>query len=136
VLGTLPNEMRLDWRRLVVPSQTCTSMRVHRNVRCLGWHARRTRCPREKLETLQLKFTGLSGKPAAPVPTVGSAISGRHVARDNGHQAAPDCPVCQGDHGCNGRLHQKRKGDRTCSLSGVPTDKRQLLPTKWSSNGS
>jgi hypothetical protein len=31
------------------------------------------------------------------------------VARANGHQAAPDCPVCHGGTGCNGRLHQKRK---------------------------
>jgi hypothetical protein len=41
---------------------------------------RRTRCSRELLGTLRLKFTGLPGEPAAPAPTVGSAISGRHVA--------------------------------------------------------
>jgi hypothetical protein len=34
--------------------------------------------------------TGLSGEPTVPAPTVGSAISGRRVARANGHQAAPD----------------------------------------------
>jgi hypothetical protein len=44
------------------------------------------------------------------------AINGRCVARANSHQAAPDCPVCtrhcpvcQGNRGCNGRLHQTRK---------------------------
>jgi hypothetical protein len=41
-----------------------------------------------------LVCTGLSGEPAAPVPTVGSAISERRVARANGHKAAPNCPVC------------------------------------------
>jgi hypothetical protein len=34
--------------------------------------------------------TGLSGE-----PTVGHAIRGRHVARTNGRQGAPDCPVRQ-----------------------------------------
>jgi hypothetical protein len=38
-----------------------------------------------------------------PRPTVGSAINGRHVARANGHLVAPDCLVCQGDRGRNGR---------------------------------
>jgi hypothetical protein len=48
--------------------------------------------------------TRLSGELATPTPTVGSAINGRHVACANGHQAALDCPVCQGGHGYNGRL--------------------------------
>jgi hypothetical protein len=40
---------------------------------------------------------------------VDSAISRRRVAYANSHQAAPDCPVCQGGRGCNSRLRQKRK---------------------------
>jgi hypothetical protein len=49
-------------------------------------------------------------------PTAGRAIHGRRVARTNGRQGAPDCPVCTGQcpvrqlaQRCNGRLRQKRK---------------------------
>jgi hypothetical protein len=96
---------------------------------------------------------GLSGEPMAPAPTVGSAISGRRVAWANSNLVAPDCPVCtgqcpvrQGDRGLNGWLRQKSKEIehrtrtihvRWCTgLSGAPPDRRQELPTKWSSNGS
>jgi hypothetical protein len=48
--------------------------------------------------------TGLSGE-----PTVGRAIHGRRVARANGRQGAPDCPVCHRARSCNGHLRQKRK---------------------------
>jgi hypothetical protein len=41
--------------------------------------------------------------------TVGRAIRARRVARANGRQGAPDCPVRQPARSCNGRLHQKRK---------------------------
>jgi hypothetical protein len=37
--------------------------------------------------------TGLSGEPTAASATVGRAIRGRRVARANGRQGAPDCPV-------------------------------------------
>jgi hypothetical protein len=143
VLGILSNQMKLDWRWLAVPSQTSTSMRVHQTVWCTlnsvwcpGWQARQTRCSREKLGMLRLKFTGLSDEPAAPAPTVGRAISVRRVARANGHQAALNCPVCQRARGCNDHLHQRRKEIMHCSLSGAITDRIQLLPSKWSSNGS
>jgi hypothetical protein len=60
--------------------------------------------------------TGLSGEPTVASATVGRAICGRHVARTNGRQGAPDCPVCTGQclvrqlaPCCNGRLCQKRK---------------------------
>jgi hypothetical protein len=121
VLGTLTNQMKLDWRSLAKSSQTCTSLRctglsgVHWTV-ALGKSSR----------ALRLKFTGLSGEPTAPAPTVGNAISGQRVARANGHQAAPDCPVCtgqcpvrQGDQRLNSRLRQKRKEIRHCSYSVV-----------------
>jgi hypothetical protein len=52
--------------------------------------------------------------------TVGRAIRGRRVARANGRQGAPDCPVCTGQcpvrqlaRSCNGHLRQKRKEIRT-----------------------
>jgi hypothetical protein len=47
-----------------------------------------------KVGGAMVKFTGLSGEPAAPAPTVGSAISGQHVARANIQQAAPDYSLC------------------------------------------
>jgi hypothetical protein len=37
--------------------------------------------------------TGLSGEPMIASATVGRAIRGRRVARTNGRQGAPDCPV-------------------------------------------
>jgi hypothetical protein len=52
---------------------------------------RRSRRSREKFNSVRLKFTGLSGE-----PTVDRAIRGRRVARANGRQGAPDCPVCTG----------------------------------------
>ena len=55
--------------------------------------------------------TGLSGEPTAASATVGRAIRGRRVARANGRQGAPDCPVCTGQcpvrqraRSCNGHL--------------------------------
>ena len=88
--------------------------------------------------------TGLSGEPTAASATVGRQIRGRHVARSNGRQGAPDCPVCTGQcpvrqlpQICNGRMRQKRKeiAHRTATgtvrrhtgLSGAPPDKRQTL---------
>jgi hypothetical protein len=92
VLGSLSKQMKLDWKSLASPSQTCTSLRLHRtvrctldSVRCLGWRARRTRCSREKLAGVTtivhwtvwcapdcLVCTRLSGVVAAPALTVGS----------------------------------------------------------------
>jgi hypothetical protein len=80
--------------------------------------------------------TGLSGEPTASAPTISSAISGRHVARANGHKTALDClmctgqrPVCQGDRRLNGRLCQKRKeiGHCTCPVR-QPTEGKNCLP--------
>jgi hypothetical protein len=79
--------------------------------------------------------TGLSGEPTVASATVGRAIRGRRVARANGRQGAPDCPVHQLPRICNGRLRQNRKEIRTgpstvtvqwCTgLSGAPPDRRQ-----------
>jgi hypothetical protein len=60
--------------------------------------------------------TGLSGEPTAASATVGRQIRGRRVARSNGQQGAPDCPVCteqcpmrQRPQIYNDRLRQIRK---------------------------
>jgi hypothetical protein len=60
--------------------------------------------------------TGLFGEPTVASVTVGRAIRGQRVARTNGWQGAPDCPVYTGQYPvrqlawrCNGRLRQKRK---------------------------
>jgi hypothetical protein len=53
--------------------------------------------------------TGLSGEPTVASATVGRAIRGRRVARANGRQEAPDCPVRQLPWICNARLRQNRK---------------------------
>jgi hypothetical protein len=60
--------------------------------------------------------TGLSGELMAASAMVGRAICGRRMARANGRQGAPDCPVCTGQcpvrqlpRLCNSRLRQKRK---------------------------
>jgi hypothetical protein len=60
--------------------------------------------------------TGLSGEPTVASATVGHAISGRRVARANGRQGAPDCPVCTGQcTNCPGAatvICAKKDGDR------------------------
>jgi hypothetical protein len=80
--------------------------------------------------------TGLSGEPTVASATVGRAIRGRRMARANGRQGAPDCPVRQLPRSCNSHLRQKRKeigtGPSTVTvrwrtgLSGAPPDRRQL----------
>jgi hypothetical protein len=86
--------------------------------------------------------TRLSGEPTVASATVGRAIRGRRVARANGRQGAPDCPVCTGQcpvrhlaQRCNGRLRHNRKeigtGPSTVTvrwrtgLFGAPPDRRQ-----------
>jgi hypothetical protein len=97
--------------------------------------------------------TRLSGEPTVASAMVGRAIRGRRVARANGRQGAPDCPVCTGlcpmrqlARSCNGCLRQKRKeigtGPSTVTvrwrtgLSGAPLDRRQGWPSLLASNGS
>jgi hypothetical protein len=95
---------------------------VHQTVRCApnsvqcpSWPGDELVALGKKPRALRLKITGQSGEPSVSAPTVDSAISGRHVGRANGHQAAPDCPVRQGDQRLNGRLRQKRKEIGHCS---------------------
>jgi hypothetical protein len=108
----------------------------------LGKNQRRTAI----IHRTVLWCTGLSGEPTVASATVGRAICGRRVARANGRQGAPDCPVCTGQcpvrqlpRSCNGRLRQKRKEIGTglstvtvwwrTGLSGTPPDRRQPWPS-------
>jgi hypothetical protein len=75
---------------------------VHRTVSGVPDWLRRTRCSREEINGVRLKFTGLSGvHQTAGEPTVGRA-NGRlrdpRETRDraNGREGASDCPVCTG----------------------------------------
>jgi hypothetical protein len=83
----------------------------------------------ENLWASRLKFTGLSGVPAER--TSNSRPHDQRATRglrqqSPGHTglsgALPDCPVCQGGGGCNGRLRQTRKGIAHYSLSGGASD--------------
>jgi hypothetical protein len=58
-----------------VPSHTSLACWCTRHYLVPRLARRRTRCSRELLGTLQLKFTGLFGEPTAPVPTVDNEIS-------------------------------------------------------------
>jgi hypothetical protein len=107
VLGTLLIQLRLDWRSLAKRSQKCTSLwctglsGVHRTVSgaqagsAMNSSPSRIRRGRYDYNSPDCPVcTGLSVEPTTPAPTVGSAISGRRVARDNGHLVAPDCVWC------------------------------------------
>jgi hypothetical protein len=92
------------------------------SVRCPGWSGDELIALRKSSRASRLKFTGLSCEPTVPAPTIGSAVSGRRVARANGHLVAPDCSVCTGqcpvwqvDRGLNGQLRQKMKEIQHCS---------------------
>jgi hypothetical protein len=90
--------------------------------------------------------TGLSGEPTAASATVGRQIRGRRVARYNGRQGAPDCPVRQRPQICNGLLRQIRKEIRIghaivtvrwrTGQSGAPPDRRERWPAFLAANGS
>ena len=128
MLGTLSNREKLDWRSLAKSNQTCTSLWCTGHCPVL-WLVRPANMPLSRKFSAPRLYSsdcpvciGLFDEPAAHTPMVGSAISGRRVDFANGHQAAPDCPVCQGGRGCNGRLRQKRKEIVHYSLSGGASD--------------
>jgi hypothetical protein len=101
---------------------------------------------------VRLKFTRLSGEPTVASATVDRATRGRRVARSNSRLGTPDCPVCteqcpvrQSTLRTNGRMRLIWKviahrtatvNVRWCTgLSGAPTDRRQVWPSKLASNG-
>jgi hypothetical protein len=71
----------------------------------------------------------VSGEPTAASATVGRAIRGRRVARTNGQQEAPDCPVRQPARSGNGRLRQIRKEIHTGHASDCPVVHRTIRCT-------
>jgi hypothetical protein len=89
-----------------------------------------------------------AGEPTVASATVGHAIHGRCVARNNGRLGTPDCPVCTGQ--CpvrqpiprtNGQMRQKRKeiAHRTATvtvrwcpgLSGAPPTEGKFGLPSW-----
>jgi hypothetical protein len=90
--------------------------------------------------------TRLFGEPTVASAMIGHAIRGRRVARSNGRQGVPDCPVRQLPPRTNGRMRQKRKEIahltatvtvRWCTgLSGASPDRRQVWPSLIVFNGS
>jgi hypothetical protein len=44
-------------------------------------------------------------------PTIGHVISGCHICPANGHQAAPDCPVCHGTRGWQRSASPNKEGN-------------------------
>jgi hypothetical protein len=91
-LSGLDGGVRLQFTRLSGGAPDCPVSRP--------WRSRHSR---EKFNGVRLKFTGLSGggtglsgEPTVDWATVGRAIRGRRVARSNGRQEAPNCPVCTG----------------------------------------
>jgi hypothetical protein len=118
-----------DWKRVPVRSQDSTQSGtpdcpvVHRTVSGApggspaNWPllGKLRQCTTIIHQTVR-RCTGLSDEPTASSATVGRQIHGRRVARSNGRQGAPDCPVCTGQcsvrqpaRSCNGRLRQEWK---------------------------
>jgi hypothetical protein len=72
-------------------SAKVSSVWVHRTVSGVPGWLRRTCCPREEINGVRLKFTGLSGE-----PTVGRAIRAGHVAEPTarrGHRTVSGAPT-------------------------------------------
>jgi hypothetical protein len=150
VPGTLLSQVQkeFNWNNEYCTSCGCTGhCSVHRLAQ------RRTRCSWKSSRKLRLKFTGLSGEPTSSTPTVGSAIDAQSTGDawpdatvTRPHRAircAPDCVRCaKGTDGST--VDFAKEGNKSCTvhvqwctgLSGAPTDRRQELPTRWSSNGS
>jgi hypothetical protein len=162
----MPRKEELKWRKVGKVQPTPTLARhtglsggAPDNVRCarlaggeptaLGKTQRRTTIIHRTVRWC----TGLSGEPTVTSAKVGCAIRGRRVARSNGRLGTPNCPVCTGQ--CpvrqltprtNGRmlLIWKEIAHRTTTvivrwctgLSGAPPDRRQVWPSKLTSNGS
>jgi hypothetical protein len=68
--------------------------------------------------------TGLSGEPKVASATVGRAIRGRRVARNNGRLGTPDCPVRQLTQGptvgCTRKGRRSRTGQLQWLSGGAP----------------
>jgi hypothetical protein len=149
--------MRLDWRSLAKSSQTCTSLRC---TRLSGVHRtlaqQQTRCSRKIAEGAVAKIhRTVRCAPDCPVSqqhprqwsaarSAGDAWPTPTVTRPHWTVwCAPDSVRCaKGTEGSTvGFAREGKKLDTVlvwwCTeLSGVPTDRRQELTTKWRSNDS
>jgi hypothetical protein len=131
-LGSVQPRLSSVWHTGLFPVNRPLSRNVWRCTTIIHWTVR--------------WCTGPSCEPMVASAMVGCAIRGRRVARTNGQQGAPDCPVRQLARSCNGRLRQKRKEIGTepstvtvrwsTGLSGAPLDRRQGWPSLLASNGS
>jgi hypothetical protein len=156
VLGTLSNQIKLDWRSLASPSQTCTRLRLHRTVRCTPDSVRCQAGVLDKLAALG-KSWGSRGYNSSdclvwqPRPHQRSAAQSASGVWTSPTVTKPHRTV-QCVTGLSGvprvswlqrSASPEREGNRALftvwwgiGLSGAPTDRRQLWPSKWSSNGS
>jgi hypothetical protein len=115
---------------------------VHRTVSgAPGWSPVKRSLPRKDQRRTAIIhrtvrwYTGMSGESTVASATVGRAIRGRRVARTNGRQGAPNCPVRHRARSCNDRLHLIWKAIthwtatvtvQWCTrLSSAPNDRRQ-----------
>jgi hypothetical protein len=122
--------MKLDWRSLAKSSQTCTSLR------CTGMSGAQAGPAANSL----LSGIGEGGEPTAPKPTANSPISGRHVARANGHLVALDYPMCGVPSGPRAQQSAslEKERDRALFMSGgapdcpvhQPTEGKNCLPNE------
>jgi hypothetical protein len=100
-------------------SAKASSVWVHRTVSGAPDWLRRTRCSREEINGVRLKFTGLSGE-----PTVGCAIRARHVAEPTvgrGHRTvrcAPDSVRCANGSKLQRSASPNKEGDPHQTVSG------------------
>jgi hypothetical protein len=154
MLGTVSNQMRLDWRSLAKSSQSCTSLQctgqcaVHRLVQ------QRTRCSQEIAEGAATKIHWTvrcaldcpvsHQKQRSTARSAGDAWPAPMVTRPHRTvRCAPKSVWCAKEtEGLTvGFAREGKKSGtvhvRWCTgLSGAPTDTRQELPTKWRPNGS
>jgi hypothetical protein len=73
--------------------------------------------------------TGLSDEPTVVSATVGRAIRGRRVARTNGRQGAPDCPVCTGQ--CPVRHWARSYNSRLCLFWKAIAHRTTIVTVRW-----
>jgi hypothetical protein len=141
VLGNFSIREKFKWRSFAQASQTCTSQRCTGLSGATLAHLVNRELSRKSQGTTTIIHWTIRCAPECSVfqprtqPTVDHAISGRHVCPTNGHQAAPDCPVCHETRGWQRSALPNMEGNRTlfnvrwCTgLSGAPTDRRQSEP--------
>jgi hypothetical protein len=148
VLGTLSNREKSDWRSLAESSQTCARLRctglsgVHRIVSGAqaGSPSEQAAFGKNSVHHGYNSPDCLVGQPRprqrSAAQSAGGAWTSPTVGRPHGLSGVPRAPWLQ-----RSALLEK-EGNRALfpirwgtELSYAPTDRRQLWPSKWSSNG-